>query len=348
MKRLSHVLLLALMTFILMMAPMAKASTIQTAYKIGIAHFANSSEFSNASQFIVDTFYTELPKSLNVKTWRLKEDIIFSNKDSVIHAGRSNGADTILTGSIQEYTVKKDVWLGGVYAKVRVEAQLYSTVTGDLIWNGTVTERYRGDTEIHCLQKATRETVWALKKAMIAAGLQGRPSDIDKPTVELEDSYLSKTSVFFLEGAVKDNFGVSRLTINSQPVKFGSQGNFSFMVPLTSNSQDIQIRVEDEAGNITDKKVEIHRIERLQGSVAQVAGNKVFINLGANNNLREGAGFTVSSVQAVKDPATGQVLDSISMDVAIIKVIEVKEKVSIAEVVNSLNGGKINIGDTIY
>ena len=162
---------------------------------------------------------------------------------------------------------------------------------------------------------------------MIAAGLQGRPSDIEKPTIDVEESYVSRTSVFFLDGQVSDNFGVSRLTINKTPIKLDETGKFSHLVSLMSSPQIANILIEDEAGNTTQKNVEIHRSERLEGSIAQIVGNKVFINLGSNANLREGTGFTVSSIQQIKDPVTGQILDSLSLDVAIIRVIEVKEKI---------------------
>jgi hypothetical protein len=346
-RQLSFFLLLIVVT-LFSFSNTANATTIQSAYKIGVAQFTNSSEFGNAPQFIVDTFVSELPKSLNIRAWKIKDDIVFSNKDNIINAGALNGVDTILTGNIAEYTVKKDVWLGGVYAKVRVEANLYSAKTGELIWTGTVTERYAGDTEIHCLQKATRETVWSLKKAMITAGLQGRPNDSEKPSFEILDQCLSSTSVYFLEGYVKDNFGVARLIVNGQATPFTNDGKFSFMLPMKSSTVIVDIKAEDDAGNIASKQVQVKKAGSLDGKIAQIIGNKIFINKGLSDNVKEGMGFTVSTVQQIKDPSTGDILDSVTTDVGIIRVIDVKDRLSIAELVTALNAGRINVGDYIY
>jgi curli biogenesis system outer membrane secretion channel CsgG len=65
----------------------------------------------------------------------------------------------------------------------------------------------------------------------------------------------------------------------------------------------------------------------LTGSVAYASGNKVMINIGTNVGVKVGMIFLVKRViEEVKDPDTGEVLDTISEDIAEIKVDEVKEK----------------------
>lgn len=65
----------------------------------------------------------------------------------------------------------------------------------------------------------------------------------------------------------------------------------------------------------------------LTGSVAYASGNKIMINIGTNVGVKVGMIFTVKHiVEEVTDPDTGEVLDTISEDVAEIKVDEVKDK----------------------
>jgi len=68
------------------------------------------------------------------------------------------------------------------------------------------------------------------------------------------------------------------------------------------------------------------------GSVVLVKGNKVYVNRGAREGVSVGQTFTVGEVEVLRDPATGEVLDESMTEVARLKVSQVKEKLSIAEV----------------
>ena len=72
------------------------------------------------------------------------------------------------------------------------------------------------------------------------------------------------------------------------------------------------------------------------GSVVQVVNGKVYINRGKREGVSIGQSFSVGDTQVVRDPDTGEVLDSSVNEVARIEVTDVKEKLSIAKIV----GGK--------
>jgi len=74
------------------------------------------------------------------------------------------------------------------------------------------------------------------------------------------------------------------------------------------------------------------------GSVAQVAGDKVYINRGSREGVSTGQEFVVGEANVVRDPDTGEVLDQSVTQVARIKVSQVKEKLSICTVTNGSAG----------
>ena len=64
----------------------------------------------------------------------------------------------------------------------------------------------------------------------------------------------------------------------------------------------------------------------LSGKVAAVAGNKVYLNIGANDGVTVGMVFTISRVvEEVKDPDTDAVIDLITEEVCEITITEVKD-----------------------
>jgi len=79
------------------------------------------------------------------------------------------------------------------------------------------------------------------------------------------------------------------------------------------------------------------------GTVAQVAGGKVYVNRGSREGVTDGQEFVVGEANIVRDPDTGEVLDSSVKEVARIQVSQVKEKLSICTV-KSGNAGAVKKG----
>jgi curli biogenesis system outer membrane secretion channel CsgG len=68
------------------------------------------------------------------------------------------------------------------------------------------------------------------------------------------------------------------------------------------------------------------------GTVAQVAGGKVYLNRGSREGVSAGQEFVVGEANVVRDPDTGEVLDQSVNEVARLEVTQVKEKLSICTV----------------
>ncbi len=68
------------------------------------------------------------------------------------------------------------------------------------------------------------------------------------------------------------------------------------------------------------------------GTVAQVAGGKVYVNRGSREGVSSGQQFVVGEANIVRDPDTGEVLDQSVKEVARLQVSQVKEKLSICTV----------------
>jgi curli biogenesis system outer membrane secretion channel CsgG len=74
------------------------------------------------------------------------------------------------------------------------------------------------------------------------------------------------------------------------------------------------------------------------GSVAQVAGDKVYVNRGSREGVSVGQEFVVGEANVVRDPDTGEVLDQSVKEVARLKVSQVKEKLSICTIASGSAG----------
>lgn len=68
------------------------------------------------------------------------------------------------------------------------------------------------------------------------------------------------------------------------------------------------------------------------GSVVQVANGKVYINRGTREGVSVGQNFVVGTAEVIRDPDSGEVLDTNMEEVARLEVTEAKEKLSIAKV----------------
>jgi len=96
---------------------------------------------------------------------------------------------------------------------------------------------------------------------------------------------------------------------------------------------------KDNLGLATEDAVEkavdflIEQLENVawEGSVVQVAGNRVYINRGSREGVSNGQAFQVGTVTEIADPDTGEVLDRIVESIGTIRAVEVREKLTICE-----------------
>ena len=83
------------------------------------------------------------------------------------------------------------------------------------------------------------------------------------------------------------------------------------------------------------------------GSVVMIKDGQVYVNRGSREGIAAGQMFTVGEVEVLRDPDTGEVLDESMAEIARLKVSQVKEKLSICDVVSG-DVSRVAKGMTIH
>jgi curli biogenesis system outer membrane secretion channel CsgG len=83
------------------------------------------------------------------------------------------------------------------------------------------------------------------------------------------------------------------------------------------------------------------------GSVALVRNGKVYINRGTREGVSPGMTFVVGKREVIRDPDTGEVLDEAVSEAARIQASQVKEKLTICDIVSG-NAGAIQKGMAVH
>lgn len=74
------------------------------------------------------------------------------------------------------------------------------------------------------------------------------------------------------------------------------------------------------------------------GSVALVKDGQVYINRGSREGVSQGQVFVVGEAQVIRDPDTGEILDQSVNELARLKAVDVKEKLTICDVMSGSAG----------
>jgi curli biogenesis system outer membrane secretion channel CsgG len=83
------------------------------------------------------------------------------------------------------------------------------------------------------------------------------------------------------------------------------------------------------------------------GSVVMVKDGQVYVNRGSREGIGVGQMFSVGEVEVLRDPDTGEVLDESMTEIARLKVSQVKDKLSICDVVSG-DVSRVAKGMTIH
>jgi curli biogenesis system outer membrane secretion channel CsgG len=154
--------------------------------------------------------------------------------------------------------------------------------------------------------------------------------------------------------AVAEGLGESKRTSTSMTGGGGSWHGFGAGA-VNFGASDFQQTIIGEAvkaavekmsaGVIADRpRVQVRQTAAVvvTGLVAAVAGNQIVLNVGGKAGVKVGDQFSVERVsQEIKDPATGKVIRRLSASVGIIRVVDVDDQSSVAEVVSG-TGFKVN------
>jgi len=83
-----------------------------------------------------------------------------------------------------------------------------------------------------------------------------------------------------------------------------------------------------------------------RGSVVVVRNDQVYINRGSREGVAVGQQFVVGTMDVIRDPGTGEVLDESVIEIARLEAVTVREKLTICRVVSG-NGAAIEVGQGV-
>jgi len=104
--------------------------------------------------------------------------------------------------------------------------------------------------------------------------------------------------------------------------------------------------VEDAVSQGVDWLIEQLPNVAWTGSVALVRDGQVYVNRGTREGVNTGQVFVVGQEEVIRDPETGAVLDRLVDEVARLKVVQAREKLSICEVTSG-DAGRLERGMTV-
>lgn len=112
-------------------------------------------------------------------------------------------------------------------------------------------------------------------------------------------------------------------------------------------NDNVGLAVQDACAQAVDFLIAQLPNIQWSGSVVMVKDGKVYVNRGSREGIAVGQSFSVGEVEILRDPDTGEVLDQSMSEVARLKVSQVKDKLSICDVVSG-SVGAVAKGMTIH
>lgn len=105
--------------------------------------------------------------------------------------------------------------------------------------------------------------------------------------------------------------------------------------------------VEDAVSQAVDWMVEQLPGISWTGEVALVRDGQIYVNRGTREGVSPGQTFVVGQEEVIRDPSTGEILDRAITELATLKATDVKEKLSICEVVSG-DASRIERGMAVH
>jgi curli biogenesis system outer membrane secretion channel CsgG len=112
-------------------------------------------------------------------------------------------------------------------------------------------------------------------------------------------------------------------------------------------NDNVGLAVQDACAHAVDFLIAQLPNFQWTGSVVLEKDGKVYVNRGSREGITVGQMFSVGEVEVLRDPDTGEILDESMTEVARLKVTQVKEKLSICEVVSG-DAQRVSKGMTIH
>lgn len=259
--------------------------------------------------------------------------------------GKIFNSSTVVVGTITEYTTrKKAMGVGGVYqkfsysAKIGLAIRLVDVNTGEIQdsvtiegaakENSSATVGFGKATEINEELKTSLFTEAA--NEAIGRGVTQLEKLIEPGSSNAPAANNAANNVATTGGTPANNSTQSNSIKPEKEKKGGFLGTGLFKGKKEDKSGD-------NSNSNNSKSVQNQSLPAVapnQPMVANISGTKVWIS-NLSNTVKIGAELTiVRVVNVIKNPQTGEIIDTEYQEVARIKVTEVKEKVVIGEIVS--------------
>lgn len=278
----------------------------------------------------------------------------------IIEIGTEYNVDALISGRINQAKVRRS----GSSRMVRIEIafQVYETSSGTLIWERTIKKdrSVNEDEEQMILRRFAGNIAYDMINVMINDGLLGQDiGNNSPPEISFSQGVIEiKTSLIRIRGSVTDDFSLVSVRIfsgNADSPLFDWTGedesvlDFDLIVNWDElQDEELVIRTVDSLGIETDRIIPvIGNKPNLEGLIANVTGESVFINVGYFDGVDEGLLFNVVSEVEIIDPESGDVLGKTTVNTGIIEVESVEDDFAICIVVEG-NIDDFNTGDRVW
>jgi curli biogenesis system outer membrane secretion channel CsgG len=176
------------------------------------------------------------------------------------------------------------------------------------------------------------------KKTKAIVGLTARIVNIDTAEIlasaeSLGESQRTSTSMA--------GFGGGWSGFGGGAVNFGSSDFQNTIIgeAVKAAVEKMSTQMVSDRGRVATRSISI------SGLVAAVTGSQIVLNVGGKAGVKVGDQMSVQRVGSeIKDPATGKVIRRITTSVGIVKVVDVDDQSSVAEVVS---GSGFKVGDLV-
>jgi hypothetical protein len=140
-------------------------------------------------------------------------------------------------------------------------------------------------------------------------------------------------TVYIVDPSTGHVIASTSIVANSKNTK--TQGRRGVSGMIRNEKPDNNVKAITDAAAQTDRWL-IDQLPKIpwSGDVALVKDGNIYINRGTREGVKNGQIFIVGQPDIIRDPITGEVLDKTVSEVARIKVITLKEKLSICQVLS--------------
>jgi hypothetical protein len=285
--------------------------------------------------------------------------------DDIIRLGEEYGVDALVCGSVDQAKNTRNIWGSTTnpinQVAVMISFKLYETSTGTLLWE-RILKKDRGVPENEAeglVERFAGNIVTDMVETLVADGITGRDLSLNAaPVIEFPSQVIEcRTSAFHLEGMVTDDFGINEVAVScggneairswsvEQAPEFAIDAVFS-CEDITGDSLTVIARDSQSVQSQIVLSIDFSE-SSIEGNIANISADSVFLNIGSSGGVEPGMIFTVSTSVDITDPVSGALLGSSDLKTGMVEVVSVDLEFSTCTVIDG-NIEDMKLGDSVY